>query len=183
MNNLLSYPGRTWFRLCLLAGFALFLAGCVSQSGSDGKQTFSYSPLLTIGIILGGVLAIPIGFFWRKSDGRLGWGLMIIVPIAAVLMAGTMGFEQVNVSDQQVEVRSGFFGSTAALTVPFDQVKQIRITQESTGGRRARMIDVFYFQSETGELGRFPLNNDVKIEASKAILDRAAKRGIVVVGQ
>src|SRR5688572_15808190 len=121
MNNLLSNAERTWFRLCMFAGLALFLAGCVAQSGSDGKQTFSYSPLLTIGIVLAGVLAIPIGFFWRRSDARLGWGLMIVVPIAAVVMAGTMGFEQVNVSDQHVEVRSGFFGSTAALSVPFDQ--------------------------------------------------------------
>jgi hypothetical protein len=165
----------------MFATAALFLAGCVTQSGSDAKLIFSYNPLITIGIVLAGLVAIPIGFFWRKSDGRLGWGFMTVVPLAAIIVGGTMWFEQVTVSDQAIDVHSGFFGSTAAQSIPFGQAKTIRVVVEPTGGRRSRDIDVYYFDGDGGNLGRFPLNNDVKIEAGRAILERANARGIAVI--
>jgi hypothetical protein len=180
MSKSLSKTGRTWFRPWMIASVALFVAGCVTQSGTDAKQSFSYNPMISIGIVLAGLACIPIGFFWRRSDRRLGWGLMTVVPLAALVVAASMAFEHVSVTDQSIEVRSGFFGSTAAQSVPLEQVKRIHIAQESTGGRRARMVDVLYFFGDAGEISRFPLNNDVKIEASRAIIERASARGIPV---
>jgi len=179
MNEFLSNPQR--FGPWMIASLTLFLAGCVAQSVSDTKEIYTYNRMIPIGIVLGGFAAVVIGFFWRKSDARIGWGLMIIVPLAAFLMAPSMWLEHVIVTDQSIEVRSGMFGGTTQ-SIPFDQVKHIQITEESTGGRRARMIDVLYFHTDAGAAEQIRLANDVKIAAARAILDRANARGIAVAG-
>ncbi len=156
--------------------FALcFVAGCVAESSSAAGTSFHYQLWLPCVTVLGGFICIPIGFFWRKSDKRLGWGLMIIMPLAAILLAPTFFSERVWVDDNGFESHSGIFGMTAGAAVKFDSVKAIRLVEEDTGGRRSRRIDVLYFDMKAGEAVRFPLNNDVKIEASKEILARAKK--------
>lgn len=45
-----------------------------------------------------------------------------------------------------------------------------------------RQIEVLYFDRKAGGAARFPLNNDVKIEAGKEIVVRATRIGIPLVG-
>jgi hypothetical protein len=106
----------------------------------------------------------------------------LIVGVLGLLIAPMLFFERTHVNDQGVDVHSGIYGMTANLNVNFDSVNSIRVAQEETGGRRSRQIEVLYFDMKGGESARFPLNNDVKIEAGKEIVARAAKRGIPVVG-
>jgi hypothetical protein len=165
----------------VMAPACLLLAGCATKSVSDAGATFHYQWWLPIGILLGCLVFVPIGWFVRTQSDRIGWGLLI-VGVLGLLIAPMLFFERTHVNDQGVDVHSGIYGMTANLNVNFDSVNSIRVAQEETGGRRSRQIEVLYFDMKGGESARFPLNNDVKIEAGKEIVARAAKRGIPVVG-
>jgi cytochrome c oxidase subunit IV len=171
---------RSW----LVAVSTLLLAGCVTHTVSEGSETFYYDRvLLTLVLLIGGAL-LPIGFFVKKAYDRLGWGMMIVGPLLALVVALIMWFEHVKVTDQRIIVRSGVFGNTAAQDIPLERVKVIRITEERSGsGRNSRMIDVLYFSGDGGDIAVLPLNNDVKSTAARAILDRANARGVAIVGR
>jgi hypothetical protein len=104
---------------------------------------------------------------------------MTIVPIAAILLMMNTGFERIWVDADGYEVHSGFFGQSSE-SVKFDSISAIRIAKERTTGRRPRTIDVYYFDLRAGGSERFPLINDVKIEAAREILRRAQARGIAL---
>jgi hypothetical protein len=158
----------------------LSVAGCAVQSASDAGVRFHYSLWVPAITLLIGFACIPIGLLFIRSDRRLAWGSMIIGPLAAIVMAPTFGLERVWVDDQGFTSNSGIFGMTSVSSVKFDTVNSMRITQEETGGRRSRLIEVLYFDTKGGESIRFPLNNDVKIESAKEIIVRAQKRGVTL---
>jgi hypothetical protein len=158
----------------------LCVAGCVTQSTSGDETTVRYSWWLPVTIFLAGLAVIPVGAVLRRHTARLGWGLLIGGPVAAIVFAPMLAFESVTVNDRGFAVRSGFFGRTAAQDVSFIGMRQIQIMEEMTTGRGARMIDVLVCQPESGEAIRLPLNNDVKIEGGAAIIVRARVKGIPV---
>src|SRR4051794_33830495 len=94
---------RTW----LLVPCCLFLAGCVTKSESGAEVTVHYEWWLPLGMLVAGVLAIPIGLAVRKNSTRLGWGLIIAGPIAALGFAPSFLFERVFIHDRGFEVHSG----------------------------------------------------------------------------
>ena len=174
-------PDRSHVRFLLTAAGCLFLAGCVTKSVGNAGTSVHYARWLPIAIFLVGLVAVPVGLVLRKHTGRLGWGLIIIGPLAALMFAPSLFLERVVVSDDGFESHSGIWGMTAGANVDFDSVTSIRIAEEKTGGRRSRWIEVLYFEMKAGEDVRLPLNNDVKIEAAMEIIERAAQRGIPVV--
>jgi hypothetical protein len=117
-----------------------------------------------------------------KTSGRLALLLVVAGPAAALVFAPSLLFENVFVDGRGCKITSGFWGMTANLEIEFDSVKSIRIAQEETGGRHSRRIDVLYFEMRSGQVARFPLNNDVKTEAGKEIVVRAGQRGIPLAG-
>jgi hypothetical protein len=118
---------------------------------------------------------------WKKS-GRLALALVVVGPGAALALAPSLFFESVYVDGRGCKVASGIWGMTANLDIEFDQMKSIRIAHEETGGRHSRLIEVLYFEMRSGQVARFPLNNELKTEAGKEIVARAARRGITVAG-
>jgi hypothetical protein len=166
-----------WLLRISLPGLCL-LTGCVAVSADESSTRYHYQYWVPALILLGGLLSIPIGFFWRRSDWKIGWGLMTVVPIAAFLLVFTMGFEQVTVDEHGFEVQSGFFSEPHS--VKFDSVVSVRSVKEKTGGRRSRVIDVLYFDLKDGGAERYPISSDVKTEASKDIIQRAKARGIAM---
>ncbi|HEX4149549.1 MAG TPA: hypothetical protein VHY20_11195 [Pirellulales bacterium] len=158
------------------------LAGCVTRSASDGGVSFRYEWWLPASIFAVGLICIPLGFFARKSSARRGWGLMIAGPVAAMAIAPSIAFESVFVDDRGFSAHSGIWGMTANLDLAFDGVRTVRIDREETGGRRSRQIEVLYFDKQRGQPEKFPLNNDIKIEAGKEIITRVQQRGIPVIG-
>jgi hypothetical protein len=173
---------RLRWRVGVLAPWCLLFSGCVTRSASDAGASFHYQWWLPIGLFVAGVVFVPIGWFVRRHSGRIGWGLIIAGPVAALAFAPSLLMERVFVHDRGFEVRSGIWGMTANETVNFDGVQSLRIAQEETGGRNSRMIEVLYFDMKAGPGVRLPLNNDVKIEAGKEIAVRAAQRGIPLGG-
>jgi hypothetical protein len=163
----------------LLAFCCLLVTGCVTKSVSESGTTFHYQWWLPIGVFLGGLVAVPGGFGLKGWSERLGWGLIILGPLAALVLAPSLFFERVFVDKKGFEVHSGIWGMTSTEKVVFDSVQSIRLTQEMSGSRRSRReIEVLYFDLKTGSATRFPLNNDIKIEAAKQIVETVAGLGI-----
>lgn len=158
------------------------MAGCVAKSASEGGVSVHYGRWFPIAILVAGILVIPIGIVVRRISTRIGWLLIVAGPIAALAFAPSLLLERAFVDDQGFEVHSGIWGMTATEKVAFNAVKSFRITQEETGGRRSRLIEVLYFEMKSGPAVRFPLNNDVKIEAGKEIVTRASRLGIPAMG-
>ena len=163
--------------------FLLLLTGCISESTSDSVDRVSYSWWVPVVILLAGFACVPFGLMFLRSSARLGWGLMIVCPLAALMFAPSMFFEQVSVTDSGYKVRSGIWGMTANQEVNFGDASNLRIVEEMSTGRRRRAYNVFYFDMKTGgEPARLPLNNDVKVAAGPYIMRRAKAAGVNVPG-
>src|SRR5262245_58162227 len=86
--------------LCCLGTILLLgLSGCVRETTEGATHTFEYELWVSATILLAGLIAGPAGWFLRRTSDRLGWGLMIVSPLAAVLFAPTLFFERVVVDD------------------------------------------------------------------------------------
>jgi hypothetical protein len=166
----------------MMALVCLFLVGCVTSKNGDKGMSFQYEWWVPIVVFIAGIVFVPVGIAVRNYSNRTGWGLMILGPIAALGFAPSLFMEQVLVHDRGFDVRSGIWGMTANQKVDFDAVTSVRLTQEETGGRRSRLIEVLYFDQKSGSPARLPLNNDLKIEAAKEIVTRTAASGIQMIG-
>jgi hypothetical protein len=170
---------------------ALLVGGCVSRSTAGEEAWFHYRWWIPLGILVAGAAAIPLGLLVRKlafSEGivgglssRVGWTLLIAGPLAAFVFAPSFLFTSVTVTDNGFASRGGFFGMTAKKDVSFKGLRQIQIVEEATEGRYSRIIETLVFDRNSGEPERFPLNNDVCIEAAKEIVKRAAAQRILIV--
>jgi hypothetical protein len=173
---------RRRLRSALLLPCCALLTGCVARSDSGAGTSFHYQWWVPVSVFAAGVVCVPIGLALWKKSGRLAPGLVVAGPGAALVSAPSLLFENVFVDGRGCQIASGIWGTTANLEIEFDQVKSIRIAQEETGGRNSRLIEVLYFEMKSGQVARFPPNNEVKTEAAKEIVARAARRGIPVAG-
>jgi hypothetical protein len=169
------------FVMWLIIPACLFLAGCVTKSASDSGTTVRYEWWVPVGVFAAGIVVVPLGLVLRRVTERYAWVLIIGGPLAALVLAPNLLLERTHVDDQGFEVHSGFMGMTAEQKVKFDDVKSIRLTNEETGGRHSREIEVLFFEMKSGPTVKLPLNNDVKIEAGLEIAMRAKARGIALV--
>jgi hypothetical protein len=174
---------RAWScsRTPIVAVFlVLACGGCVVQSTDGNVTTCHYAWWLPAGVLAGCIVAIPLGLVISRWSSRIGLGLVVAGPLAAIFFVPSLFFEQLKVNDEGFEVRSGIWGLTASQSVRFDGTRQLRIIQKRSSGPRPRDIDVLIFDQAGGE-ARLSLNNDVKIEAGPIILERATSRGIRIV--
>jgi hypothetical protein len=181
MGRFINPDGSRTLRRLVPSLLALSAAGCVSQSTDGDLVSFHYAWWVTLGLLGGGFLAIPVGLLVRKRFARAGWTLVAAGPVVALLFAPSMYRERVQVSPDGLDVRSGFLGLTACQTVRFDGLRQIHIGQEITRGRAARAIDTLLFEWEDGGSARLPLNNDVKVAAAPLILRYTAAKRVRIV--
>lgn len=171
-----------FLRLWLMASCCLLLAGCVTKSVGATETSIHYQWWLPFGILVAGVAFVPIGLRLQDVSERWAWALVIAGPIAALGFAPSLFLERTVVSEKGFSVHSGIWGMTANEDVDFASIASIRVAQEDTGGRHSREIEVLYFEKKTGGTVRLPLNNDVKIEAGKEIVVRAALLGLPLGG-
>jgi hypothetical protein len=169
-------------RCCFLMLVCLFLTGCVTKSVTESGISVQYHWGIALGALAAGLLAAPLGLVVRSFSTRLSWGLFVLSPVAVLMIAPSAYNEGVTIHADGFEVHSGIWGLTASQAVKFDNVTAVRLTEESTGGRRSRQIEVLYFDLKEGGSARLPLNNDVKIEAAKEILPLVDERQIPLVG-
>lgn len=179
----MSASYRRW---CMLAGccaVVLLAGGCVHKYESGGEKFFEYELWVPLSVLFGGLAAAPIGWVMRENAGRIAWALLIGGPIAALLFAPSLACDQVVVGKERFHVRTGIWGLTAVHDVEFSQIRQIRITAETSTSRRGRRTS-YYLNCDTASgTEKVGINNAVTEAAAPAILAEATDRGIPILDQ
>jgi hypothetical protein len=166
---------RRRLSMCLLAPWCLLVAGCVAKSATENGVEFGFESWVPIGVLVAGLVFIPIGFALRRRSIYASWALMIGGPIFG-LWAGFVCTERYVVHDNGFEIRTGIGELSSIKKVDFAKVISCRISTDLARGRGE--IEVLNFELMGSSPVRIPLNNDLKIEAGKEIVRRAAKQGI-----
>ncbi len=167
---------------------ALLLAtasGCVRESSDGSSHAFSYQFWLPLIIMLGGIVAMPAGWFLRSVSGRLGFGLLILGPIGALGFAPSLFLESTKVDQDAFTVRSGIWGMTACHCVKYDDVRQVRIVAEQVRGRRGSKRTNYYLVCERKDGGtdKVGINNDVTESAAPHILQQMTDHNVPIVNE
>ena len=170
-------------RLAAAMTVVLFLAGgCVDRSVSGDQTTYDYAWWVPVVVLLGSLVAFPVGLLIRKRAGRIGIGLMILSPVLAVLVFPAMLLDKVKIDSQHFETHYGFWFAPSKHNVRFADLVEMRLVtyQERTrrGGRRTKQkllcIHKDAAPQETVHLG------DLVRHAAPEIMDRAQARGVAV---
>jgi hypothetical protein len=135
--------------------------------------------------MLGGVAAFLVGWKFRTTSARFGWGLLILGPVAAIFFAPSLFRDRATLDDTSFSLRTGIWGLTSVHEVKFDELKQVRIVSEEVRGRRGRRRTNFYLLCERndGTTAKVPVNNRVAEAAAPHILQSVADHGIEVVDE
>lgn len=169
---------------CLTALGFLAMSGCVSETTKGSAHIFGYELWVPIAVLLGGIVAVPAGWMLRTATERLGWVLMILGPVAALLIAPSLFVDCAVVDDTSYTNRSGIWGMTSYHEVKFADLNQIRVTEEEERGSRGRTTIKCYLNCDlkNGTTLKIPAdNNDVSEAASLQFLKTAKERGIPIV--
>jgi hypothetical protein len=172
--------------MCLFGLMLLFamLAGCVRESTSGDEHVFRYELWLSGLVFLGGVIATPAGWMLRETTSRLGWGLLILGPIAALGFAPSLLLDRVVVRPDGFSRHSGIWGMTSVQEIQFGDVKQVRAAIEEERGRRGRRIEklYLYFDMKDASSVKMPVGNNVAEAAAPHIVENASALGINFIG-
>ena len=96
-----------------------------------------------------------------------------------------MMFERAAVGKDAFDFRTGIYGQTVVPTVRFDDLRDIRITAETTRTRRGgtNTSHSLMCDMKSGETVKVPFNNDVARKAVELVLREATARKIPIVDQ
>ena len=167
------------------AGLLLLCTGCVNETVEGTTQTFTYELWVPISLLIGGLAATLIGWFFRDVLGRFGWALLVLGPLLAVFFAPSMFRDRAVVTETAFSLRTGIWGLTSVHEVEYDDLAMIRITLEESRGRRGRKRSNYYLvcKLNDGSEAKVPMNNKVAEAAAPAFLGHAAKLGVPIVDQ
>jgi hypothetical protein len=180
-GNLMATSRYCSWRLIALVSLLLVVGGCVRESKIDGKQVYQYEYWVPLTTLVLGLAAIPAGWFLRQKNGRFGWGLLILGPVAAIFFAPSLFRDRVTVGPDGFHVRTGIWGLTAVHEVVFADITQIRITAEKVSTRRGQKTNYFMnCDAKSGGSSKVPINNAVTEEAADAILQQATDHDIPI---
>ena len=171
--------------LTLLALPLVLLTGCVREQTTGSTSTYSYELWVPGLIFLGGIVAAPLGWALREKSGRLGWGLMIFGPIAAFGFAPTMYLDQIVVAADHFMVRDGIVGMATTYDVKFADVKTMRMTTETTRGRRGRKNTKAYLLCDlkSGSTVKVPLDGRLAEAAVVPLIKQIVEHQIPIIDE
>lgn len=164
------------------AALVVGVSGCVRETVDNGERIFQFELWLPLVALLGGFALIPVGWMLRSVWARLGWGLLLLGPIAALGFAPSLFMEKSVVRPDGFEVHTGIWGLTAGDSANFADISRIRITAETSRTRRGGKSTTYYLNCDrkSGGSGKFPMGSDVTKAAAVAILEAAREHGIPI---
>jgi hypothetical protein len=170
---------------CLALFFLGMVSGCVREHTDGPVQSFTYEMWVPLSVFLGGIVAAPVGWLIRNASSRLGWGLLIIGPIAAIFFAPSLFFDRAVIDESKFSVRTGIWGMTSVYEVKFDELVSVSIVSEEVRGRRGSKRTNYFLlcQRGSGISEKIPVNNNVSEAAAPHFLKRVAERGIPVLDE
>lgn len=169
----------------VIAILVLSLTGCVQESSDGAGRIFTYQLWVPLSVLLVGVAGGVGGWFLREQSARIGWGLLIMGPLAAVFFAPSLLRDRAVVNDNKFSVRTGIWGLTAVHEVKLANLKQVRIISEQVRGRRGSKRTNYYLLCEgsDGATSKVPVNNAVSEAAAPHFLKRVADLGIPILDE
>jgi hypothetical protein len=172
------------FCLMSLMLFVAMASGCVRETTNGDEHRFSYELWVPGLLFLGGLIATPAGWYLRETTARLGWGLLILGPIAAFGFAPSMFLDHVEVRPDGFSRHSGIYGMTANAEVKFTDVNHMHLSTVEERGRRGRKVMRTYimWEMKDGSTVKLPAGNDVVEAAAQTMVDAAGEAGVQMVG-
>jgi hypothetical protein len=176
----------------ILAAFLLCtLAGCVSQSDSDGMTTYTYAWWTAILGAGGAVFSAALGWFLIGSGPdmqllgpisvrKTGYALLVGGPLLGVLLVPTVFTHYVKVDDQHFEVQQGWWALPVKYNVRFGDLKKIEFETEQHYRQRTPIASYYMVCVSQGD-GRRRVELDALVrEALDDVLTKAKMRGVRV---
>src|SRR5262249_27431870 len=91
---------------------------------------------------------------------------------------------RVTVTDNGFHVRTGLWGLTAVHEVPFNNLRVLRLTSETTTSKGVPTTKYYFVcDMKNGETVRVPVVNEVTKAAAETILRRVAAYGVPIEGE
>jgi hypothetical protein len=178
-----THRPRGWSRISLIA-MLLAAGGCIQESNGKGELVYQYEFWVPLAALAIGAVATPIGWILRERSARFGWSLVVLGPIAMVLVAPSLFCECAHVSEQGFHIRTGIWGLTSVHALQFADIKQIRVSSETTFGRRGRRTSYYlHCDKKAGGSSKVSISNGVSEASALAILEQADARGIPILDQ
>jgi hypothetical protein len=162
-----------WLGLVLLVVAAS--AGCISEKHEGDKITFTnawWAPLL---VMVGSLVAGPVGFFLREWSGRIAIGLMIICPLG-ILGGISLYTDYCEVDPNGFKGQMGFFG-TKKFEAQFADIESISLQERRS--RRSRSTYLVY-QTRDGKTRDFAIGNAMTKAAFPHIIKFAEAKGVPI---
>jgi hypothetical protein len=130
-----------------------------------------------------GIVGFAGGIPLRTKNPRLGWALMILGPLAAVIMGPGMMMDKVVVDKQHFSLVTGFWFAPTKHDVKFADVASIDLIMEETRGARGRKNQNYYLlcHKKGGADQKVPVGTLMQEGAARAVLDEARELGIPIV--
>lgn len=157
----------------------LSCAGCIQKTVRGDVSTYGFESWVVLGLAFGGVVAAPAGWLLRKRIARLGYGLLILGPIATLLIAPVMWTDRVIVDSNHFERSSAMPGSNNQ-SVRFDEVQALHYhSRVERSGRRSSRKYYLDVTRKDGQVQSISLGTLFQ-EAIGEIFERASDKGIQI---
>ena len=159
----------------------IVLAGCYQRVQENGSLVFSFQLWVPLLVVLGGLLAIPIGLVQFARGKRLaGIFLAVAGPVAAVAIAPGIFLDRVVVNQEGFYSRHGFWWDPTIHQIRYSELNLVRLGYETKTGRRgisySYHFDCFF---KSGKQERVPLG-DIMREALPEIAEQFRSHGVPV---
>jgi hypothetical protein len=131
-------------KLMRVAAIACLLgvSGCVDRTVRGNAAVYSFSWWVGTLVVLGGLLAIPLGWGLRRRSGRLMVLGLVMGPVLLLLVAPAMFLDGVTVDDRHFAGRYGVWLNPLKFDVAYADLDHINVVtwEERTrrGGRRTK---------------------------------------------
>jgi hypothetical protein len=159
---------------------ALTAGGCVDRNVDGDHVTYAFSWWVWASVLVGALVAFPLGLVLRRRSGRYGWALLILAPLGLFVLWPALILDRVKVDSEHFEARYGIWVSPNRHDLRFDDVQQIRlVTYEERTRRGKRTKQKLVCTTRDGRAVTVHLGDLVK-RAAPEILDRAEARGVPI---
>jgi hypothetical protein len=164
----------------LLLMLCASLAGCVEQATANDTTVFRFERWLPLTVLAASLAGLPLAWLIRTKIARLGYGLLILIPIMLVVVVPGLWGDRVSVDHDGFSLKTGFWFSPTRCDVRFDEVQTIRHVSYIERGRRGDVRKYkLIVQSRRGHTQSVP-SGDLMRYAVPTILETAQDRGIDV---
>jgi hypothetical protein len=165
----------------LLGAFVLLgLSGCVSRQVQGDTAVYTWEGYVGILVVLAGLGAAAAGWFLCEYEKRLGYSLLIGVPLLLVFLAPGLFLNSVRVDDDHFEVHTGWWWAPTEENIRFSDVQEIEYYEEEHFNRRGTSYS-YYLECllKSGERKQVPLDMLGEVAADE-IFEKAEARGVTV---